>query len=167
MQDEYACDPRSCAGLVCGYPAYRAARVTTADVGQLDDSMLGALFDHIKKNDISMTAPVEMTYPDPGAEPVDMALMYCEPTMGQTGADGAVEVVDLPAMTVVSVALRGSYSEKNVQEAAEELRGYIGGRGEELEVSGPVRLLGYNSPFVPWFMRVAAVQTPVREKRSG
>lgn len=146
------------------YPAYRAARATAAEVGSSDSEMFRALFDHIKKNDIKMTAPVEMTYGADGEAPVDMAFLYRQPTVGRPGADGDVEVVDLPPVTVLSVALRGSYSPENVKEALARLRGHLEHDAPHLEAAGAPRLLGYNSPFVPPFLRMAEVQLPVREK---
>ncbi|HEX8916754.1 MAG TPA: heme-binding protein [Humisphaera sp.] len=171
--------------IVKRYPAYRAARVTAADAAGTkgagakdggeknpaaadakasDGSMFRMLFDHIKRNDIEMTAPVEMTYAADGDRPVDMAFLYGQPTWGQPGADGNVRVADLPPVTVVSVTVRGSYSAKTVAETVGKLRAYVAARPTEWEVAGPPRLLGYNSPFVPWFLRVSEVQLPVRAK---
>lgn len=153
--------------IVKQYPAYRAARVTAAAVGPSDSSMFGTLFDHIKRNDIAMTAPVEMTYADDGARAVDMAFVYRETSWGHAGSDGKVDVVDLPAANVVSVAIRGSDSPQKVREAVKRLKDYVAQHPAEWEEAGPPRVLGYNSPFLPPFMRVWEVQLPVRPRATG
>ena len=153
------------------YPAYRAARVAAGPAapaaGASDSSMFGKLFDHIQRNDIQMTAPVEMTYADDGTRAVDMAFLYRETSWGRPGTDGPVRVVDLPAVNVVSIAVRGNYSAQNVKDAVGRLREYVRRNGTQWEEAGPPRLLGYNSPFVPSFMRVSEVQLPVRPVGTG
>lgn len=145
------------------FPAYRAARVE-APAGQKDASgaMYRPLFRHIKSNNIAMTAPVEMTYraDAPVSAPASMAFLYGQPTMGQTGKKGDVEVVDLPAQTVLSVAVRGGY-EGSFENGLEQLRGWLSQHPGRYEISGQPRFLGYNSPFVPSFLRIGEVQIPV------
>lgn len=164
--------------VVKQYPAYRMAKVAAADVetrgrrGQ--DGMFGVLFRHIKSHDIPMTAPVEMQYPTepvegdaagteaPAPAPVMMGFLYGAPSWGEAGRDGVVDVVDVPAMTVVSVGVRGGYTNERVAAAVEKLRAFIADSGGKYEAAGPPRLLGYNSPFVPAFLRYGEVQVPVR-----
>ncbi len=148
------------------YPAYRAAR-TAASAGTADASgaMFKPLFQHIKKNDISMTAPVEMTYAADAAggkdQPIAMAFMYGDPHLGQTGEDGGVKVIDLPPRTVLSVTLRGGY-EASFEKGIALLREWLSTNPGRYEVAGPPRFLGYNSPFVPPFLRIGEVQLPVQ-----
>jgi len=154
------------------YPAYRAAR-TQAAPGTKDaaDAMFRPLFNHIKRNDIAMTAPVEMTYAagagdakpagDGAPEPVAMAFVYRQPTVGRPGADGDVTVLDLPAVTVLSVAIRGSYTPERFRDALALIRKSIDDTGGRFVPAGPPRYLGYNSPFVPAFLRLGEVQLPV------
>ena len=64
------------------YPACRLARTPVADGrpnGREQGNAFMTLFRHIQKNEIAMTAPVEMTYhAQPAAEPVEtqMAFLY-------------------------------------------------------------------------------------------
>lgn len=169
--------------VVKKYPSYRLARVTAEQAGKTQDSMFRVLFNHIKRNDIKMTAPVEMEYPGPtpgeaaGAtrtqtedkpagrrtQAASMAFLYGSQTWGQPGndpGDARVEVLDVPAMTVVSVAVRGRYTDDRFTKAEQTLRDYIS-KNPTLKASGPPRYLGYNSPFVPWFLQIGEVQIPV------
>lgn len=199
------------------YPAYRGARVVAAgpNAGATDQSgaLFRALFDHIRQRNIRMTAPVEQIYRPEGGESVAMTFLYGEPGWGAAGPDSRdprVVVVDMPPQTVASVAFRGSYSRRNVEEACVRIRQWVdayrapapapqqqqlqavppaGGAADAagagsaaagggnagcatagagagatcLEICGPPRMLSYNSPFVPWFLRISEVQLPVRE----
>ena len=107
--------------IVKTYPQHRLARVQS-DSGT--DGMFWKLFNHIKRNDIKMTAPVEMSWtpkaaanPDgtPDGNPNAMAFLYGSSQLGTAGADSedaSVVVEDIPAETVVSIGLRGSYGKK-------------------------------------------------------
>jgi hypothetical protein len=154
--------------IVKQYPAYRAARtLAPADTTDASRAMFRPLFNHIKRQRIAMTAPVEMTY-SPEAErrtdqPVAMAFMYGDPKSGTPGEDGKVQVVDLSAQTVLSVAVRGGY-EKSFETGMAQLRQWLSENPGRYEITGPPRFLGYNSPFVPSFWRLGEVQLPVRSQ---
>lgn len=137
------------------YPAYRAA---WAD-GDRDRGTFMTLFDHIKRNDIAMTAPVEMTMDDDGRSMRAMAFLYGQRAWGPTGTDGRVMVRDMSAATFVSIGMRGRMSDADRAWALAQLRQRIEADG--LEVVGPVRVLGYNSPMVPNAMKYSEVQIPV------
>ena len=157
--------------VIKNYPAYRLARIRALDAGRQagPNTMFGPLFNHIKRNDIAMTAPVEMTYPD--ATPVvsekraeSMAFLYRDPSLGATGPDEAdprVVVEDVPAMTVLSVAVRGGYTEANFTAGLDKLQAWLEANPQRVHVVGPPRYLAYNSPFVPAFMKIGEVQLPV------
>jgi effector-binding domain-containing protein len=140
------------------YPAYRAARVNSDSTNQ--NRMFGQLFNHIKKNQIAMTAPVEMTYADQGTS--SMALLYAHPEMGEAGQDGSVEVVDVPASTVVSIGVRGDYEAARFQQYRERLETWLEQNKDQWKPAGPARYLGYNSPFVPDFLKYGEVQIPIQ-----
>lgn len=124
------------------------------------------LFNHIKKHDIAMSSPVEITWSDPQTQPADarpqaMAFVYREPDMGTPGQDGKVEVVDVPSQTFLSIGMRGSYNRDHLVEGLKKLRSWLADHSNEFKESGPPRYLGYNSPFVPWFLRFGEVQLPI------
>lgn len=158
--------------MVKTYPAYRAAIVREdSSSGRNMDNAFGKLFNHIKQNQIAMTAPVEMQYqpatPSDAANEqtqgrfVNMMFLYRDPQMGQVGPQGEVEVIDVPAQMVVSIGVRGGYREKNVQEPLAKLQAWLETHADQYRVAGPPRYLGYNSPFVPSFLRFSEVQIPV------
>jgi hypothetical protein len=148
------------------YPAYRAARAEGRD-------SFRPLFNHIQRHDIAMTAPVEMTLQmdeENAGQPrtIDMSFLYAEPEMGQLGADERdprVRVVDVPAMTVLSVGFFGNADAAAIGRALGAITRAREQRAEfaELQPAGPPRLLGYNSPFVPAALRYHEVQLPVSE----
>lgn len=153
--------------LLKQYPVYRAARAEGSDA-------FGKLFDHINDHGIAMTAPVEMTLDHPSEKDdrvarMDMAFMYANPDMGELGpaptpgknaADREVEVVDLPAIQVLSLGFFGRADRQQVNDALAMVERYLTSH-PDLEAAGPPRLLGYNSPFVPARRRYHEVQIPV------
>jgi uncharacterized surface protein with fasciclin (FAS1) repeats len=96
------------------YPAYRAARATGGE------RSFWTLFQHIQTSDVKMTAPVEMTLDDEMAS-TDMAFLYEHPAQGASGTQGRVAVLDLPAIDVLSIGLRGERSEGNMRVARRAL----------------------------------------------
>lgn len=175
--------------VVKDYPAYRAARTSMAAAGQ--NGAFRVLFNHIQSHDIPMTAPVEMTYrreadgkaapqgpttkpttepvatkPADGAgdlAPAAMAFLYATTDVGKGGKDGDVDVVDVPALTVVSVGVRGSYTAERMAGALKRVDAWLA-RHKEYSADGPPRYLGYNSPFnLPW-MLYGEVQVPVKKQ---
>lgn len=126
-------------------PAYRAAFTT----GKGETRAFWTLFGHIQKNDIPMTAPVEMAMAeqDGELEQSSMGFLYQNTEVGATGPDGdKVEVRDVPAAKVLSYAWQGPDSEANIVAARKELESALADK--ELEPQG-FRLLGYNGPGTP------------------
>lgn len=152
------------------YPAYRLASAPIDD-GSRSNGAFWKLFQHIQRNDIAMTAPVEVTYEDSveraGDKPREerMAFLYGTSTLGQLGSDRDVEVLDVPPLSVVSIGLRGRLSIGRVEDARAELQRWINER-PQLQIVGPMRSMGYNSPMVPSSRRLFEVQIPVGERRA-
>ncbi len=178
--------------IVKTYPAHRLARVKlagqTADAqnrgdpnGGGDNGMFMQLFRHISRNDISMTAPVEMvwtaipfvpsdveTRPDAkpavsGKKPESMAFLYGSETIGTLGADPQdprVVVEDIPETKVLSIGLRGGYGPGTLDRGLEKLLGWLAMHPEWTATAAP-RTLGYNSPFVPNILKYSEVQIPI------
>jgi SOUL heme-binding protein len=128
------------------YPAYRAAFTKEGN----PNGGFWKLFQHIERQKIPMTAPVEMKL-DPAdtsaANMEQMAFLYQSPETGKTGADGEhVEVRDVPKAEALSYAWQGGRDKQAVAHA----RAAIDARLKELGLKAAgYRLLGYNSPFVP------------------
>ncbi|MGZ0174902.1 MAG: heme-binding protein, partial [Planctomycetales bacterium] len=97
-------------------PEYRMARTSMKPrQGSGESSVFWKLFGHIKRNDIAMTAPVQMDYTasDKDSEVATMAFLYGSREIGKTGSDAAddvVEIIDLPKQQVVSIGIRGKMS---------------------------------------------------------
>lgn len=139
------------------YPAYRAARTETG--GQ---RAFWTLFEHIQQNEIAMTAPVETTFDAQDASQAEtgMAFLYASPDVGRAGAQGAVDVVDLPALSAVSIGMRGVRTPERVEAARRKLERWIEER-TGWKRSGPLRTMEYNSPAVRGERRFFEVQIPV------
>jgi len=160
------------------YPSYRLARVRTDNTGEGDpNDMFRPLFQHIQRNDIAMTAPVEIEYaatltdeaasatPDQH-EPraTAMAFLYVESALGKAGPDPAdprVVVADQPPITVLSVGVRGGYTERNLSRGLRQIKAWLKQNPDRFKVTGSPRYLAYNSPFVPGFLKFGEVQVPV------
>lgn len=144
------------------YPQYRAASVTS-DQAAGTGRMFNALFDHIKRNDIPMTAPVDMGYAqdhDTRDGMTSMAFLYRTQELGPNGADGQVRVQDVPKATYASTGVRGGYTQKHFEEGMARLNTWIQSQ-DTWQASGPPRYLGYNGPFTLPFLRYGEVQIPV------
>jgi hypothetical protein len=122
------------------------------------------LFRHIKQNEIAMTAPVKMSYSS--AENGDrrqqsMAFLYGHRGLGEVGPSGSVRVVDVPPQTVVSTGMRGQRTRKKVEAAYQRLKDWIDSKSQQYQVAGNMRVMGYNSPFVPSNRQYFEVQIPI------
>lgn len=141
------------------YPGYRKASAAGA-------AAFWKLFAHISRNDIAMTAPVEITYGQPDEQQRDersMAFLYGRPDMGEAGPKGLVEVADVQSMTVVSMGARGAHTASAVEEARRQLQAWLDERADEYRAAGPLRVMGYNSPTVPAERRFFEVQIPIEK----
>lgn len=146
---------------ILDYPAYRVARTPIS----YDDSVaFFRLFKHIQSRDIAMTAPVEMTYAeeDGKLQEEQMAFLYRSTEQGETGQEGKVQVMDVPAQRVVSIGCRGDADQNSVDKARQMLENWLQSHSEEYVAAGDVRVMGHNSPFVAKQKRYFEVQIPVR-----
>ena len=141
------------------YPPYRAA-FTTA---KRENGAFGTLFSHIQKNDIPMTAPVEISMAEGDGQNLrqtSLAFLYQDTAVGKTGADGAnVEVRDVPAMETLSYTWQGDRNEANIAKAKVALEAAL--KDRKIEAKG-FRLLGYNGPGIPELKRTWELQALLR-----
>jgi hypothetical protein len=152
---------------VKNYPAYRLARTPMADQKRQGEAFF-TLFNHITKNSIAMTAPVELTYRsnnDGAVSPQAMAFLYENTGRGTAGQAGKVTVIDVPASTVVSLGMRGDFSGDRIAGARARLEAYLK-EAKRYQIAGPLRVMGYNSPFVPVARRYFEVQLPVTTEQA-
>ena len=147
------------------YPKYRLART---DMTLIEGRAFWTLFNHIKQRDIAMTAPVEMSYApdkDGALKKSSMSFLYRNTEQGRIEVDGKVAVVDVPAQIVVAIGLQGDATKDKVNDAKRRLEAWLQAHGDEYEATGPIRVLGYNSPFVAEEKKLTEVQIPVRSKQ--
>ena len=142
-------------------PVYRMAKVANSGMG---GNNFFTLFNHIKKNNIEMTAPVEMTMTEKNGKYTEssMAFLYQETTLGKVGPQGNIAVLDTTECTVVSVGMRGSPSSENIESARRWLLEKIKNAPEAYEIAGELKVMGYNSPFMPEKLRYYEVQLPLK-----
>ncbi len=143
------------------YPSYRLAK---AEGG----NSFFTLFRHIKKNDIAMTAPVEVTYgtaKGKNLQKASMAFLYENQKQGKTGQQGRVKVIDVPASLAVSIGMRGVSSQEQVAKANRWLREWLSTH-RQYAAAGPLRVMAYNSPFVPTGKRYYEVQIPIKQSKN-
>jgi len=147
------------------YPSIRRAEFTSeSSPGGMGQRGFWPLFQHISRNDIAMTAPVEMEYADldedAKAEQWTMAFLYHTTEDGPTGEDGSVTVVDTAPKTFLSIGVRGRQGWSDVEKIAEGLDAWLA-EHPEWKRTGLARTLGYNGPNVPVRDQWWEVQVPV------
>lgn len=157
------------------YPVVRRAEVTgrmSPGIGM--NLAFFPLFQHIKSRDIAMTAPVEMNYtgtrnktPEGGdarPESWTMSFLYRRTDQGPTGKDqkrSNVQVVDVPAITVVSLGVRGPYNYAHMQKEWQALEEWLNEQSI-WEAAGEPRALHYNGPERREADLWSEVQIPIR-----
>lgn len=149
------------------YPAYRSATTPMAGV---ESGAFWTLFTHIKKNDIAMTAPVEMTYGEVAKDKLEaqaMAFLYRSPKQGKAGTDEKVEVIDVAPIMALSLGMRGEVNKTRLAEAKAHLEAWLKEHAKEYKASGPLRVMGYNSPFVAANRRLTEVEIPIRQMQQS
>jgi hypothetical protein len=148
------------------YPAYRMVRA------EMKRGSMGAfwpLFRHIESNGIAMTSPVQMDWTSselaPTAKPAQMAFLYGNPSITPKTTEPGVEVVEVAAMTAISIGAIGDDRRDAIEAMQERIQQFLAMHGAEWEIAGSWRTMGYNSPMVPRDRRYFEVQLPVRRRQ--
>lgn len=108
---------------------------------------------------IEMTAPVTM---QPEGEAMVMRFVVPSRFTPETvprPTDPAVRVRELPAETLATWRFRGRLTPENLRAAEASLREWMAAQG--YEAAGPVRVAGYDSPFVIPLLRRSEVMIPL------
>ena len=157
------------------YPSVRRAEYSAKGSSNFGMNVgFWPLFNHIKKNEIAMTSPVEMDYRPTGERtpltPMKdaegswtMSFLYRTRDLGPTGEDGRVKIVDTPELVVLSIGMKGPYGVGTMNAGMEALQKWFDGQ-QEWEPAGDPRGLNYNGPQVPMARKWSEVQVPVRRK---
>ena len=121
-----------------------------------NNALFGQLFRYIQDHDVSMTVPVKAEI-DPGR-------MYfyigTEDLKKDLKNRGAVEVITEPELQVISMGVRGGYTEKNFEQARSELLSQLAANNG-WKKDGEAYAIFWNGPFVPGFMKRFEVHIPV------
>ena len=81
--------------------------------------------------------------------------------MGRVGTQGNVKVVDVPAIVVVSTGVRGARTEESVAKAQARVDTWLEDNRDRYSAAGPLRVMAYNSPFVPRNQNYFEVEIPI------
>lgn len=152
------------------YPEYRAATVqTTGSLASASSQGFSPLYQHISRNDISMTAPVETRYPSatlddqaPGQGEAAVSFLYRSLDIVPQEVAPDIQVEDIPPMTVVSIGTRGAYSYATYLDSIHRLQAWLT-EHPNYTVVGPPRRFFYDGPFLPDALKRSDVQIPVQE----
>lgn len=147
------------------YPRVRLAEVSgTEHPDRGMNRTFWPLFNHIKKHDIAMTSPVEVSYqgmePEGQPESWSMAFLYRTPELNEVGQEGSVTVRDADPMTVVAVGLRGQYTLARAQDGMSQIESWLADN-PQWKPAGEWRSLYYNGPMLFSWNKWAEVQMPV------
>ena len=151
------------------YPAYRMATYKTkGDLSQAANQAFSPLYQHISSNNISMTAPVETRYPVSTFEgntsgEAEVSFLYRTPEIVPAEIAKNIEIKDIPAMTVVSLGLKGAYSYESYQQGLKRLTNWLEKHPDYQRVGNPRRFF-YDGPYVPDGLKRSEIQIPI-EKR--
>lgn len=160
--------PPSVPGLIRTkrYPSSRIAWVG----GSWQDRLFASLFERDREGPLAVTIPVEFTLIDGELIKKKHGLFSMSEYYRSQEAERiastrptASRATEKPIL-VVSVAVKGAYSVKNMQEPLAKLRKWLEQHPQYEQVDHP-RLLAYNTPLVWASNRYGEVQIPIREKR--
>lgn len=116
------------------------------------------LFRYIQKRDIAMTTPVEAEI-----EPGEMAFYIGPDGLKQELTnDPGVSVELVEERLVLSVGLRGSYSEENYDKALAKAQAWLK-ENPDYEASGDARMIYWNGPYVPSMFKKSELHLPVTQ----
>ena len=73
-------------------------------------------------------------------------------------------MIDVAPVVALSLGLRGTITNTRLAEAKTNLEAWLNEHSKEYEASGPLRVMGYNSPFVAANRRFTEVEIPIRRK---
>jgi hypothetical protein len=151
------------------YPSYRGATYETkGELSQAANQAFSPLYQHISSNNISMTAPVETRYPASTFEgstsgEAEVSFLYRSREIVPAEIADNIELKDIPAMTVVSLGLKGAYSYESYQQGLKRLSSWLEKNPDYQRVGNPRRFF-YDGPYVPDGMKRSEIQIPI-EKR--
>lgn len=137
-------------------PAMRVLEASGEHAGvERQNGAFMTLFRYIESNELKMTVPVEA---DP--HPARMRFFVERRRTDALPAAGGVNVFERPERTVVSLGLRGSYSDRHFEEGVARLRAWLA-EHPEWRAAGEPYAVYWNGPFVPGFLKKSEVHLEI------
>lgn len=151
--------------VVVDLPA-RTALETSTDKSYFSENngLFRKLFRYINQNDISMTTPVEADI-----KPGKMRFFVGTKDLAKNFKDSdQVKIRKLAKQKVVSIGIRGGYTEKRFQENLKSLNKWLAGNPKYEAIGEPYGVY-WNGPFVPGLLKRSEIHIPIRltEKKSS
>lgn len=114
------------------------------------------LFGYIKEQEVAMSVPVSASVS------TNEMVFYVgsNSTKRALSSTNEVSVQTLPALTVVSIGLSGSYTRKNYEEGLVKLNAWLA-KQKEWQTNAAPYVVYWNSPFTLWFLRKSEIHIPV------
>ena len=124
-----------------------------------DNGLFRSLFRYITKNDISMTTPVEADI-----NPGKMRFFVGDKDKTKNlESNDLIKVYKVPTKMVVSVGIRGSYSEKNFSKNKIKLDTWLK-KNKDYSQAGAAYAVYWNGPFIPGFLKRSEIHIPIRKQ---
>ncbi len=114
------------------------------------------LFSYISENNVAMTVPVE-------ARVENAQMKFYVGTKDKIKAlkdQGSVQVVTVPQRTVLSIGIRGAYTESSFIKAKAQLEQWLT-NNKEYRQAGEAYAVFWDAPFMPWFLKRSEVHITV------
>ena len=122
-----------------------------------NNGLFRKLFRYINQNDISMTTPVE-TDIDPGKM---RFFVGSKDRSKKIQNSENVKILKIPPRKVVSIGIRGGYTEKKFKENLNRLNQWLD-NNKTFESDGDPYGVYWNGPFVPSLLKRSEIHIPIR-----
>lgn len=134
------------------------ASETTGNYYGTRNDLFRRLFNYISENNVAMTVPVEAR--------VDNAQMKfyvgAKDRIKGLKARAGIQVVTVPQRVVVSIGVRGAYTEGSFLKAKAQLGQWLKDN-KDYRPSGDAYAVFWDAPFMPWFLKRSEVHIPVQK----
>ena len=125
-----------------------------------NNGLFRSLFRFISKNEIEMTVPVEAE-----VNPGKMRFFVGAKDKGKPLASGnGIKIKNIPRTLVLSIGIRGSYSEDKFRTNEKKLLQWLARNGQ-YEKTAPAYAVYWHGPFVPGFFKRSEVHIPISKKK--
>lgn len=115
------------------------------------------LFHYIQHNDVAMTVPVEAS-----VRTNTMSFFVGRKDSDKNlESDKNIQVRKLQPITVLSIGMRGAYTQNHYEEGYRKIQEWLA-ENSEWQSEGESYAVYWSSPMVPWFLKRSEVHQPIR-----